>query len=415
MRADFIFYLIIAFITARYLFALYVDHLNLKALDANLPEEFKDVYDREKYRRSQDYLRVNTCFDAFSGAVNLIVTLTFLWFKGPGWLNRLVGGWSESWLWRGLAYGAFIYCVVLLIALPFSIYHTFVIEERFGFNKTNVKTFVTDQLKSLLLTVLIAVPVYLGVLWFFQRFELGWLWAWCMLTIFSLLIMYIAPVWIMPLFNKFTPLDPEGELSHAIRRMCAKAEFAIKGVFIMDGSKRSSKSNAFFTGLGRNKKIALFDTLIERHTTEELVAVLAHEIGHYKKRHVLQMMLTSFASSALMLFLLGLFLKSPLVFEAFGVEGEPVHAGLFIFGFVYAPLNFVISIFQSVLSRRNEYEADRFAAEITGQPQVMIDALKKLCADNLSNLTPHPLKVFLEYSHPPVLHRVQALRKKGTG
>jgi STE24 endopeptidase len=255
----------------------------------------------------------------------------------------------------------------------------------------------------------IGTPVYLGVLWFFQTFELGWLWAWCMLTLFSLIVMYVAPVWIMPLFNKFTPLDQESELNRAIMDMCDKASFTIKGVFTMDGSKRSSKSNAFFTGFGRNKKIALFDTLIERHSIEELVAVLAHEIGHYKKKHIFQMLALSFASTAVAFFLLGQFLKNDVVFTAFGVEGRPVYAGLFIFGFFFAPLNFVLSLLQNIISRRNEYEADRYAVEITGTPQVMVNALKKLSADNLSNLTPHPLKVFLEYSHPPVRDRIQAL------
>ena len=413
MKPDLIFFLIIAFIAARYLFAEFVDRLNLKALDENLPDEFKDVFDSAKYKKSQDYRRVNTRFDGISSAVSTLVTLIFLYLKGPGFLDRIVCGWSDNWVWRSLAFVAVLYSVSMLISIPFSAYHTFVIEERFGFNKTTTRTFVLDRFKSLALTIIIGVPVYLGVIWFFRSFESGWVWAWCMLTLFSLFIMYIAPVWIMPLFNKFTPLEEGGELNQAIRKMCDKAKFTIRGVYTMDGSKRSSKSNAFFTGFGRNNKIALFDTLIEKHTTDELVAVLAHEIGHYKKKHIFQTMVLSFATTALLFFLLGLFLKSRAVFTAFGVDGQPVYAGLFIFGFVFAPLSFVISVFQSMLSRHNEYEADRFAAQITGMPQVMIDALKKLSADNLSNLTPHPLKVFLEYSHPPVMQRIRALRDEG--
>jgi STE24 endopeptidase len=411
MKPELVALLIIAFIAARYLFSVVVDYLNLKALTTELPDEFSDVFDGGKYRKAQDYLRVNTRFDGISAAVSTLVTVVFLALKGPGVLDRSICSLAQSWPVRSLLFAAALYGASLLISIPFAAYHTFVIEERFGFNKTTVKTFVTDRIKSLFLTVLICVPVYLALIWFFRAFASGWFWAWCMLTLVSLCIMYIAPVWIMPLFNKFIPLEEQSELNRAIRAMCAKADFSLKGVYTMDGSRRSSKSNAFFTGFGRNKKIALFDTLIAKHTVDELVAVLAHEIGHYKKRHIFQTMVLSFAVTALMFFLLGVFLRSRALFAAFGVEGQPVYAGVFLFGFVFAPLNFVISVFQSVLSRRNEYEADRFAAEITGRPQVMIDALKKLAADNLSNLTPHPLKVFLEYSHPPVLQRIRALRK----
>ncbi|MFO7936832.1 MAG: M48 family metallopeptidase [Kiritimatiellia bacterium] len=410
MTPQFIFYLILAFIATKFIFAEYVDYLNLKALNSELPEEFKDVFDTAKYRKSQEYLRVNTRFESVHSSFSLLITLLFLSLKGPGWLDGHVCGWAESWGWRSLAFVGVIYIFSTLTSIPFSAYSTFVIEERFGFNKTTVKTFVMDLFKSVMLTIIIGVPVYLAVIWFFRSFDFGWLWAWCALSLFSLFLMYIAPVWIMPLFNKFTPLAEDSELNQAIQAMCKKADFKIQGVYTMDGSKRSSKSNAFFTGFGKNKKIALFDTLIEKHSTEELVAVLAHEIGHYKKKHIFQSMALSFLTSAFMLFLLGLFLKTTVVFTAFGIEQPSVYTGLLLFGFVYAPISFVIGIFQSALSRRNEFEADRFAAEVTGKPVVMIDALKKLSADNLSNLTPHPLKVFLEYSHPPVLQRIQALK-----
>jgi len=411
MTSEIIYYLILAFIIAQFLFSKYVDYLNIKALDDHLPDEFSDVFDSEKYKKSQDYLKANTRFGGINSTVSTGITVLFLLLKGPGWLDGIVRSWSESWVWQSLGFIAVLYGVTQLISIPFSIYGTFVIEERFGFNKTTARTFVTDFLKSLLLTILIGVPVYLAVIWFFRSYaDNGWLMAWGALTLFTLVIMYVAPVWIMPLFNKFTALEDGSELNQAIQSMCKKAEFTLKGVYTMDGSRRSAKSNAFFTGFGKNKKIALFDTLIEKHTTGELVAVLAHEIGHYKKRHIFQSMVLSFLTSALMLFLLGLFLKSPLIFSAFGVEQPSVYAGLFIFGFIFAPVNFIISMLLNILSRKNEFEADRFAAEITGQPTVMIDALKKLSADNLSNLTPHPLKVFLEYSHPPVLQRIDALR-----
>lgn len=410
MTPQIVFFLIIAFIALNFIFSEFVDSLNLKALDPKLPAEFKDVFDSEKYRKSQEYLRVNTRFSTVSSSLSLLITLLFLTLKGPGWLDRVVCSWSDLWVWRSLAFMGVIYGFSTLISIPFSAYRTFVIEERFGFNKTLLRTFVMDFLKSQMLAVIIGVPVYLAVIWFFRSFALGWLWAWCGLTLFSLLLMYVAPVWIMPLFNKFIPLEEEGALNQAIQAMCRTADFKIEGVYTMDGSKRSAKSNAFFTGFGKNKKIALFDTLIEKHTNDELVAVLAHEIGHYKKKHIFQSMLLSFATSAVMLFLLGLFLKSSVVFTAFGIETPSVYTGVLLFGFVYAPISLVINIVQSVLSRRNEFEADRFAADVTGKPGVMIAALKKLSADNLSNLTPHPLKVFLEYSHPPVLQRIEALK-----
>ncbi|MFA7172621.1 MAG: M48 family metallopeptidase [Kiritimatiellia bacterium] len=410
MKPELIYTLIPAFIIVQFLFAKLVDYLNIMALDDSPPAEFADVYEGDTYKRSQEYLRKNTRFEGLSSAISTAVIVLFLLFKGPGFLDRAVRSWSDGWVWQSLAFVGVLYGATLLLSIPFSAYRTFVIEERFGFNKTTTKTFVLDVVKSLLLTVLIGVPVYLCVIWFFRSFvENGWLLAWVALTIFSLVLMYVAPVWIMPLFNKFTPLEDEGELNLAIQAMCRRANFTLKGVYTMDGSKRSAKSNAFFTGFGKNKKIALFDTLIEKHTSAELVAVLAHEIGHYKKKHIFQSMALSFLTSALMLYLLGLILKSTVVFSAFGVEGSPVYAGLFIFSFIFSPISFVISIFQNILSRKNEYAADHFAAEITGEPMVMVAALKKLSADNLSNLTPHPLKVFLEYSHPPALQRIAAL------
>ncbi|MDA3926733.1 MAG: M48 family metallopeptidase [Kiritimatiellae bacterium] len=413
MKPDLIYFLILAFIILQFIFSEVIDYLNIKALDEHLPDEFKGVFDREKYKKSQDYLKVNTRFSGINSLVSISITVAFLALKGPGWLDGIVSSWADLWVWRSLSFVGVLYAFSTLTSIPFSAYGTFVIEERFGFNKTTVKTFIMDFLKSLGLTIVIGVPVYLALIWFFRTYSTnGWLLAWCALTLFSLVMMYVAPVWIMPLFNKFTPLDEGSELNVAIKAMCKKADFTLKGIYTMDGSKRSAKSNAFFTGFGKNKKIALFDTLIEKHTTEELVAVLAHEIGHYKKKHIFQSMALSFMTSALMLFLLGLFLKSRVVFTAFGIENPSVYTGLLLFGLVYAPISFVIGIFQSILSRKNEFEADRFAAEITGTPGVMIDALKKLSADNLSNLTPHPLKVFLEYSHPPVLQRIEALREK---
>jgi STE24 endopeptidase len=298
-----------------------------------------------------------------------------------------------------------------IISLPFSIYATFVIEARFGFNKTTVRTFILDIVKAVLLGIILGGPLLAGVLYFFQYAgPLAWLYCWLVVTVFSLVIQFIAPTWIMPLFNKFTPLE-QGELREAIMTYAQNVHYSLLDIFVMDGSKRSTKSNAFFTGFGKNKRIALFDTLIQKHTTTELVTVLAHEIGHYKKRHIIQSMLIGILHTGLIFYLLSIFLSHEGLFAAFYMQNMSVYAGLIFFGMLYAPLEMTLSIFLNIFSRRNEMQADRFAVETTGQGQSLISALKKLSADNLSNLTPHPLYVFLNYSHPPVLERIRRLSK----
>ena len=298
-----------------------------------------------------------------------------------------------------------------LLSLPFNIYDTFVIEERFGFNKTTPLVFMTDLFKGLGLGIVIGVPILAGVLAFFEYAgALAWLYCWIALTLVTLFLQFIAPTWIMPLFNKFTPLE-DGELRESIMAYARRAEFPLENLFVMDGSKRSTKSNAFFTGFGKHKRIALFDTLIAAHAVPELVAVLAHEIGHYKKKHILQGMLISIAHSGVMLFLLSIFLHHQGLFDAFYVKQPSIYAGLIFFGMLYSPIELVISLAMNFLSRRNEYEADRFAIETTPDAEPFIAALKTLSVQNLSNLTPHPFHVALTYSHPPVLQRIQAIRR----
>jgi STE24 endopeptidase len=237
----------------------------------------------------------------------------------------------------------------------------------------------------------------------------AWLYCWVAITVFSLVVQYVAPTWIMPLFNKFTPMEP-GELKEAILSYARSVKFPVKNVLVMDGSKRSSKSNAFFTGFGRNKRIALFDTLVEKHEVGELVAVLAHEIGHYKKKHILQATIKSIIHTGVILFLLSIFMGDAVLYEAFYMEQQSVYTGLLFFGLLYTPLEVILSIVSQVISRKNEYQADRFAAGTTDEPENLINALKKLSADNLSNITPHPFYVFLNYSHPPLLKRIEALK-----
>ena len=319
---------------------------------------------------------------------------------------------SKIQLVTGLLFIVLLMLAKSILSLPFSIYSTFVIEERFGFNKTTPKTFISDLLKGLLLGAVIGLPLLAGILAFFMfTGEWAWLFAWLAVTFFTLVMQYVAPTWIMPLFNTFTPLE-DGELRAAIEDYTAKVNFPLQGLFVIDGSKRSSKSNAFFTGFGKNKRVALYDTLIENHTIPELVAVLAHEIGHYKKKHIIKGMLISIVHTGVLFFLLSIFLHSEGLFDAFYMQEMSVYAGLIFFGMLYAPIEMILSIFMQMSSRKHEYEADAYAAETTGNAADMISTLKKLSKDNLSNLTPHPFYVFLNYSHPPVLQRIEALKSK---
>ena len=403
--------IILATILISFLLDLLADWLNLHALSDRIPAEFEGVYDAEKYRQSQAYTRVNTRFGFLTSTFNLAVSLIFWFAGGFQWLDQIVRGWNFSSIVTGILYIGLLVIVRTLLSLPFNIYDTFVIEERFGFNKTTPLVFMTDLFKGLGLGIVIGVPILAGVLAFFEYAgALAWLYCWIALTLVTLFLQFIAPTWIMPLFNKFTPLE-DGELRESIMAYARRAEFPLENLFVMDGSKRSTKSNAFFTGFGKHKRIALFDTLIAAHAVPELVAVLAHEIGHYKKKHILQGMLISIAHSGVMLFLLSIFLHHQGLFDAFYVKQPSIYAGLIFFGMLYSPIELVISLAMNFLSRRNEYEADRFAIETTPDAEPFIAALKTLSVQNLSNLTPHPFHVALTYSHPPVLQRIQAIRR----
>ncbi len=396
-----------------YLIDIISDYLNLSALKKELPKEFDGIYDQERYAKSQEYTKVTTRFGVIISTFSLLLLLGFWFLGGFNWLDVIVRSWGFSELITGLLFIGILVIGNTVISLPFSIYRTFVIEERFGFNKTSPTTFIADLFKGLLLTVLLGGPLLAGLLYFFMYAgSFAWLYAWATVVIFTLIIQYIAPTWIMPLFNKFEPLE-DGQLRSEIMKTADKADFPLKGVFKIDGSKRSSKSNAFFTGFGKNKRIALYDTLIEKHTVAELVAILAHEIGHYKKKHIVKGMVISVLHTGVLLALLQFFLSSEGLFDAFYMENMSVYAGLIFFGLLFTPVEMILSIFMNILSRKHEFEADAFAADTTREPEVMIDALKKLSAHNLSNLTPHPFYVFMNYSHPPALVRIQALRQLG--
>ncbi|MFK7910454.1 MAG: M48 family metallopeptidase [Akkermansiaceae bacterium] len=391
--------------------------LNLKALDPKLPEEFRGIYDEEKYAKSQEYTRVSERYGIITATYSLTILLVFWFAGGFGWLDSFLRGFGWSEVVTGIAFIGAIFVGNTLLSLPFQIYDTFVIEERFGFNKTTPKTFAVDQIKGLLLGAILGIPLLALVLWIFGAVENAWLWAWLAFTGFQLLMTYLAPSFILPLFNKFEPME-DGELKSRIQAMAKDCDFPLTEIHVMDGSKRSTKSNAFFTGFGKRKKIALFDTLIKNHSVDELLGVLAHEIGHFKKKHIVQRMVFSFVQTAVVFFLLGVvtdknsdFARG--LFDAFGVEQISVYAGLVFFMLLFSPVSRLLSVIGNLNSRKHEFEADAYASDAQGTPEHLITALKKLAADNLSNLTPHPLPVFLDYSHPPMLVRIKALRSLG--
>ncbi|MBZ5500555.1 MAG: M48 family metallopeptidase [Acidobacteriia bacterium] len=406
---------VLATLALQFVVGLITEILNLKALRDDLPEEFAGVYNADAYKRSQDYTRAQTRFGFVTSFFSVAVTLVF-WFSGGfNLLDGVVRGWNWNPILTGLAYIGILVVARSALSLPFGIYRTFGIEERFGFNRTTASTYVADIAKAAVLGALLGAPLLSGILALFQYAgAAAWLYCWLATTLFTLFVQFIAPTWIMPLFNKFEPL-PESELRQAILSYARSVDFSLKNLFVMDGSRRSAKANAFFTGFGRNKRIALFDTLIAKHSVPGLVAMLAHEIGHYKKRHIIQGLVLSILHTGVLFYLLSVFIRQRGLFEAFYLEQPSLYAGLVIFGLLYAPLEMVLSVLIQILSRRNEYEADRYAAETTRDPCSMIQALKLLSLHNLSNLTPHPLYVFLNYSHPPILRRIEALRQVPSG
>jgi len=407
-------YIIITALFLEFLLNVIADALNLRALKPEIPPALAGVYKPDEYRKSQEYTRSCTRFGFITSSFGLLIILIFWFTGGFNFLDQIVRSWGLGSIVNGLIYIGILIIAYELLTLPFSVYATFVIEERFGFNRTTPRTFITDILKGLALTVLLGVPLLAGILALFEYAgDYAWLYCWLAVTIYMMVMQFIAPIWIMPLFNKFTPMEP-GELKDAIQDYARSVGYKVGNISIMDGSKRSTKANAFFAGFGRTKRIALFDTLISKHTIQELVAVLAHEIGHYKKKHILWGIIISIAHAGLIFFLLSVLLGSPALYQAFYMEQSSVYAGLLFFGLLYTPVEMVLSIALQIFSRRNEYEADRFASETTDEPASLVDALKKLATENLSNLTPHPFYVFLNYSHPPLLQRVQAIQRYKT-
>jgi STE24 endopeptidase len=400
-------------VVAEYAVHLAADVLNLRALSTEPPAGLRDVYDAERYRRSQEYTRARTRFGFATGTLDLAVFLAFWLAGGFGWLDRV----TRELGWGPVATGlAFVGALVLgrsALALPFRYWSTFVIEERFGFNKATRRTFWLDTVKGLVLGAVLGGLLLAMVIWFFERFGAGaWVWCWAFVTGFTLVLQFVAPTWILPLFHTFTPLE-EGELRKRILAYAERVGFPLAGLFVIDGSRRSTKANAFFTGFGRTKRIALYDTLVAGHATDELLAVVAHEIGHYKKKHVLKGLALSVAHTGVLFALLAFFLRREELYAAFGVAQPSVAAGLVFFGLLYTPVEMVLQLGLQAFSRRNEFEADRFAGETTGLWRELGAGLKKLSAESLSNLTPHPFYVALHHSHPPLAQRLAALEREG--
>ena len=406
------FVVILVALIVEYALGVAANMLNLGSLKPQPPSGLEGVYEPAEYRKSQAYTRATTRFGLVTTTFRLVLLLTFWFAGGFNYLDEVVRGWGYVSIASGLLYVGILVIAYTLVSMPFSIYSTFVLEERFGFNKTTPRTFVTDRLKGLALAVIIGAPLLAGILAFFEYAgSYAWLYCWVAVSLLMLGLQFVAPTWIMPLFNKFTPMEP-GELKSAILDYAGQVDFTLDNIFVMDGSRRSSKANAFFTGFGRHKRIALFDTLVEKHSVSELVAVLAHEIGHYKKKHILQNLVIGIAHTGLLFYLLSVFLDSGGLYDAFFMEEQSIYAGLLFFSLLYTPIEVGLSIVLHMVSRKHEYDADRWSVQTVEEPASLVEGLKKLAADNLSNLAPHPLYVLLNHSHPPLLQRVQAVERE---
>lgn len=390
---------------------LVADVLNLRALAPEAPRDFRDLYDADGYRRMQAYTRERTRFGWIGAAVRLVLLLGFWLLGGFGALDQ----WTRGLGWHEVPTGLlFIGALVIaqgIVRLPFSWYATFVIEETYGFNRATPRTFWTDVATGTGVAVVLGGPLLAAILWLFESAgPSAWLWCWAVVTVWTIGVQYVAPTWIMPLFNRFTSL-PEGELRDALLAFAARNGFPLAGVWVVDGSKRSTKANAFFTGFGSRKRIALFDTLLATLAPAEVLAVVAHEIGHYKRRHVQWGLAIAILHTGVLFFVLSLVLETPAVFTAFAIDRPSVHAGLVIFSILMTPVELPLSLAMNALSRRHEFEADRFAVATVGSGRDLATGLRRLSADTLANLTPHPWYVALHHSHPPVVARVRALER----
>jgi len=409
MTPTLVFYIIIGFIVISFIIDQILDTLNAKHFDDPIPQELADVYDAETYRKSQDYKKVNAKFSTLTSSFMLVVTLAFFYLEGFSFVDALARSVSSNEIIAGLNFFGIIMLGSDILTTPFSYYKTFVIEERFGFNKSSPALFFIDKLKGWLMTIIVGGGLLALVIWFYQiSGALFWVYAWIVFAVFALVMNMFYAKLIVPLFNKQTPLEV-GSLREKIERYAATVGFKLNNIFVIDGSKRSTKANAYFSGFGSEKRITLYDTLLNDLEEEEIVAVLAHEVGHYQKNHIIINLITSIVLTGFTLWLLGIFITMPIFSEALGVSQPSFHIGLIAFGILYAPISGITGFFMSLLSRKFEYQADDYAKETyAGEP--LIRSLKKLSRNSLSNLTPHPLYVKLHYSHPTLLQRYRNLK-----
>ena len=404
------FYIIVGALLFEFILSTISSILNMSSISKTIPDGFQDYYDQEKYAKSQSYLKEKTQLGLFSSTFSLILILVVIQMGLFGELDEFVRSNSTNYIISGLMFFGILLLINDILNIPITLYGTFVIEEKYGFNKTTVNTFITDKLKGYGLTIILGSAIIVPVLYFFNTYrENGWWIAWAIMTSFMIAIQPLFVHVIAPMFNKFTPLE-EGELKTAIEDFANKVSFPIGRIDVMDGSRRSAHSNAYFSGFGKSRRIALFDTLLDKHSTDEIVSVVAHEIGHYKKKHIITGTILGIIETGIMLFIFNLFMTDIALFSVFAVDSISIYCGLVFFGMLYSPVSLVTAIFTTAMSRKNEFEADAYALETTQKPEPLISMLKGLAVSNLSHLTPHPLMVFLSYSHPPVTARISAVQ-----
>jgi len=406
----FIFITIVTIVALEFILERVLDYLNKTRWSETLPAELEGIYDPEKYSKSQQYLKANHSLSQMTETLNIVLVMAMLLFGGFAFLDSAIRHYTENPILMALLFFGVLGFVADILGTPFSIYATFVIEEKFGFNKTTVKTYILDKLKGWALALILGGGLLAFIVWIYEASgHWFWLIAWAVISFFSLFMTLFYSNLIVPLFNKQKPLE-DGELRDNIQAFAEKTGFNLKDIYVIDGSKRSTKANAYFSGLGRKKRIVLYDTLIHDHTTDELVAVLAHEIGHYKKKHTLTGLVLSIMQTGIMLFILSRFLGNPDLSGALGAEQPSFHLGVLAFGILYTPLSVMLGLALNTLSRKHEFEADHFAA-VNYSGESLANALIKLSVNNLSNLRPHPAYVFFYYSHPPLLKRLERIRQ----
>ncbi|GAA4281160.1 M48 family metallopeptidase [Gaetbulibacter aestuarii] len=410
MTAQTLFYIIIAIILFNFILDKILDALNAKHFNDALPKPVEDVYDAEEYKKSQQYKAARYRFGIISSTFSLVVTLTFLILDGFEFVDNMARNFTDNPIGIALIFFGIIVIGSDLLSLPFSYYSTFVIEEKFGFNKTTLKVFIFDKIKGWLLTGIVGGGILALVIWFYHvTGDNFWLYAWGLMAVFTLFMNMFYSKLIVPLFNKQTPLD-SGNLRDKISEYAKTVGFKLDKIFVIDGSKRSTKANAYFSGFGKEKRVTLYDTLINDLEEDEIVAVLAHEVGHYKKKHIIFNLFASILLTGFTLYILSLFISNPIMSEALGVSIPSFHIGLIAFLLLYAPISALTGLIMNLFSRAFEYQADDFAKN-TYKAEPLIKALKTLSKNSLSNLTPHPAYVFVHYSHPTLLQRIKNLRQ----